>query len=275
MKPLQFHCRERESLNLGYRRIIELQDIMDSENIHKRLKEAIGDNNVNFSILEDKIDVELQMDFFDFIKKHKSKFRKFDDLVDITKNLFEKDVEIDEKKMIFAELSQCVEVEAYRVIEKYVKNNTDNLNEWAKLALQQCRMNLESDLLDEKQVFISTGLGGKENALRYFSVFFNKEQIPFSKTQKRILKTEIDYTFNNSNCTIEELNIEDTYVSLLVLIPLKADIKEIFDASLVEINKMGNFLSENYIITNVKKLNEKEILKAIEKKRNDDSNRDE
>ncbi len=245
---------------------------MELDNIHKKLKEIIGDQKVSFSILEEEIDVELQMEFFDFIKKEKPNFREFNELLNVIDTLFDNEANDDEKKKIIAELSQSAEVKAYRTIEKYISNNTGSIIEWAKLAIQQCRMNLESELLDEKQVFISTGLGGKNNSLRYFVVLYKKDKSEYDKTQKKIVRNEFEYCFKNNDCEIEKLKFNDDYVSMIVLMPLKIDLNDVFDCALLEINKMGNFLSENYIITNVKKLTKREIYKAIMKKKNSDNN---
>ena len=53
------------------------------------------------------------------------------------------------------------DVGAYRSIEKYSKNADDELKHWSLLALQESRMLLQSKLLDQSQIFISTGLGGE------------------------------------------------------------------------------------------------------------------
>lgn len=245
---------------------------MELDNIHKKLKEIIGDQKVSFSILEEEIDVELQMEFFDFIKKEKPNFREFNELLNVIDTLSDNEANDDDKKKIITELSQCAEVKAYRVLEQYIANNSGNLIEWSKLAIQQCRMNLESELLDEKQVFISTGLGGKGKSLRYFVVLYKNDKSEYDKTQKKIVRNEFEYCLKNNDCEIEKLNFNDDYVSMIVLMPLKIDLNDVFDCALLEINKMGNFLSENYIITNVKKLTKREIYKAIMKKRNSDNN---
>ncbi len=78
------------------------------------------------------------------------------------------------KKEILARLATIEKVECYRVIEAFLEIAEEDLHDWALLALNESRMLLESKILDENQVFISTGLGGKEEKLRYFVALMSR-----------------------------------------------------------------------------------------------------
>ncbi|MBU0764647.1 MAG: hypothetical protein KJ607_07425, partial [Bacteroidetes bacterium] len=157
-------------------------------------------------------------------------------------------------------------VEAYRTIEAYLKNPEPGLREWAVLALLESRMLLESSLLEETQMFISTGLGGKGAKLRYFTVLLHKERKDFSGIQQRIVRSEFDFLFGKENCEIEEIEFNRHIVTLMALIPIEKSIRSLFGDCLAECNQYGNFIDRNYIVTNVKKLTIDQIERFLNSK---------
>ena len=95
------------------------------------------------------------------------------------------------EKKILCDLAFIDDVKAYRRIEKFIESASGTLKQWATLSLQESRMLLQSSLLDEQQVFISTGLGGKGKKLRYFVVFLSvNENEMLSSTQQKLLKDD-------------------------------------------------------------------------------------
>ena len=75
-------------------------------------------------------------------------------------------------------------MECYRAIESFLEIAEEILHDWAVLALNESRMLLESKFLDESQVFISTGLGGKEEKFRYFVVLMTRIEHGFGPDPK-------------------------------------------------------------------------------------------
>lgn len=231
---------------------------MAGENIYDKIQEIFGEVPGTFSVLEEKIDIDLQMEYFEFsrtIKKNldaamvmNSREQIFD---------FNKD-ELD-RKSLFAMLASLEEVLAYRTIEKYLKEGHQELRNWAILALQESRMLLESKLLEENQVFISTGLGGKGSKLRYFVVLIGREKAEFSDLQKKIVKNEFEDILTKYDAEIEKINFLGKYATLVVMVPLKVALKDVFRSAINECNQYGDFLKSNFIITNVKELNLTEI----------------
>lgn len=72
-------------------------------------------------------------------------------------------------------LATLDDISIYRAIENFSKQDTP-LKSWATVALQQSRMLIQSNLLEDPEIFISTGLGGRGNLLRYFCVFLNRQK---------------------------------------------------------------------------------------------------
>jgi len=237
---------------------------MDSENLYDKLNDYLGKAPDNFNILEEQIEIELQMEYFEFSNKLKGNVDEEKTLTDIDR-LFAIDTMIGDKKTLLAELASIDKVEAYRAIEKYVKDPDKDLKDWAILALQESRMLLESSFLDENQVFISTGLGGKGNKLRYFIVLLSKKEINFTETQKKLIKSEFDFFLRKQNAEIEKTTFNRNLSTILALIPINVSIKDVFREAINECNQYGNFLKENFIITNVKSLSIGEIKEILEK----------
>ena len=167
---------------------------MDQDNLYDKIQDILGNLHGNFNILEEQIDIEIQLEYFETSKNIKKLFDKKEALNNM-ESLFADTLSIEEKKSLLIKLASIDKVEAFRIIERYILSPDPLLKDWATLALQESRMLLESIFLDQNQIFISTGLGGKGKKLRYFIVFLAKINSEFGEIQKKILKTEIEYFF--------------------------------------------------------------------------------
>jgi len=226
----------------------------------ERLNQLFDRKSDTYSIFEEEIDINIQKEFYELMDKISDK-----ELCEENTSIFDVDELYDEetgkhrKKEILVLLANLNKVEAYREIEKFKKQANKEMEKWSSIALQQSRMMLESSLLEEKSVFISTGLGGKENKLRYFCVLFTKEMNELSNKEKTILEKEINFAFNKVNVDLETLEFTKGITTFKALIPVKANIRKLFDDIIAETNNYGNILKENMIITNVKSLSIEEI----------------
>ena len=239
---------------------------MDDENIYERIEDIFGHFPENFSILEEQIDIDLQMEYFEFSRNFKKEIVS-GKILSVRDNLFDKDHSIANKKRLLVQLASLEEVEAYRAIEKYLEEPDTELKDWAVLAYQESRMLLQSKLLDENQVFISTGLGGKGSRLRYFVVLINSFDKPFDKLQQKFIRTEFDYHLKKHEAELEEVNFMENFCSLLAMVPIKASIRDVFRAAIAECNEYGGFIRPNFILTNVKTLTCEEIIDFITKQK--------
>ena len=271
---------------------------MEQENIYEKIQEIIGNLPGNFSILEEQIDIETQMEYFEFSKSDKKEINA-EEILKRKNELFSEDISLEDKKTLLVQLASIDNVEAYRFIEKFVKKaDIDNafasrpsptfptdgagqvgtgqavqdrssikndIHKWAVLALQESRMLLESSLLDENQVFISTGLGGKGSKLRYFIVLLSNTNNEFSEVHRKIIKSEFEFILKNYDAEVEKINFKHNFSTILCLIPLNISIQNVFEEIIKECNQYGNFLKSNFIVTNVKILSVKEISEFLEK----------
>ena len=160
---------------------------------------------------------------------------------------------------------RSIDISIYRSIESFQKQDTP-IKPWATIALQQSRMLIQSNLLDESTVFVSTGLGGHDTLLRYFCVYVANEGVTLQPFQWDIAQKETELVISKSQGEIEQIEQFEKYITFTLLLPIEANLKEIFNSIIDECNTYGNFLSENIIITNVKKLSTKEIEDFLETK---------
>lgn len=231
------------------------------ENNENSLFESIQEFFQSFkggiNIINEKIDISLQMEYFDMSKKNKD--IPFPDWEEKSQLLWDPLVELDEKKKILTRLASVEDVRAYRLLEKFANENFEDLKQWSILALQESKMLIQSKLLDQAQVLISTGLGGKGDKLRFFFVLFNKNNESYTDLQQKIIKNEFEYIFNKNSSEIEEINFYDNIATIVALVPISISIQNLFVNTISEINQYGNFVKDNCIITNVKILSIEEI----------------
>ncbi len=235
---------------------------MDQDNLYDKIQDLLGNLQGNFNILEEQIDIDLQLEYFETSKNVKKIFDKNETLNNM-ESLFSDKLSIDEKKTLLIQLASIDKVEAYRSIEKYKLCADPDLKDWATLAMQESKMLLESIFLDQNQIFISTGLGGKGKKLRYFIVFLAKQNLEFGEIQRKILKNEIEYIFKNKGADIEDMSFSSVYCTIKAVIPLEVHINDLFEKTILECNQMGEFLDSNFIVTNVKELTYSEILGVL------------
>jgi len=237
---------------------------MDQENLYSKIQEALGNLKGTFSVLEEQIDIDVQLEYFESSKDTK-KTIDLDDTLNNREDLFSDLLSVDQKKMLLVKLASIDKVEAYRVLERYKQNPDPGLKDWASLAMHESRMLLESSLLDENQVFISTGLGGKGQKLRYFIVFLVKENCQIDELEKRVISNEVNYVFGKHDAEVEEVKFSNNLATVKAIIPINVELNEMFEQFVENCNVFGDFLQMNFIVTNVKELSFDEIEDVLQK----------
>lgn len=236
------------------------------ENLFDKLREMSGKSFERLNILEEQIDVKLQMEYFKYSQKFKKGNSNLDQLeVDDMEDLNQPDLTTEQKKEILVKLASIDDPKAYRIIEEYSKTDDPDIHDWAVLALQESKMLLESSLLDESQIFISTGLGGRGNMLRYFIVLIGDDIQEFNDFQQKMVNSEFEFAMQKNNAELETIDFEERYVSMKALIPFEVPLQQVFKQTIEECNQYGDFLKSNFIITNVKELSIAEIKDFINK----------
>lgn len=237
----------------------------DNENLYDKIKELLGKEPENLNILEENIDVDLQVEYFEYSKRVA---QEYDSSIALDQKMLleDPDYPIESKKLLLTQLANLDDVSAYRAIESYVNNPDKGLRDWSRLALQESRMHVESFLLGESQIIISTGLGGKDGKLRYFVALIARNMQELSEFEIKVIKDEFSFMLSRYGAEIEEFNASGYLASLVLLLPIQFAVQEVFNEGIAECNQYGDFLRDICIVTNVKKLSFQEITNFIEKK---------
>ena len=240
--------------------------------VFKKFRDSFSKMDGHFHILEQRVPVELQMEYFKYSEQVRKERAKPDlndmDYITFRESLSNPESTTDYKKYILSMLATSREVKAYRMLEDYVQHPDEDVSNWAYMALMESRISLESELSDEKQIYISTGLGGKGEKLRFYVLMLSRDRKPFQEYQRKVIEREFAYFLPKADCEIERLTIGEQYVELVFLIPVRADIKLTLDKVINECNQYGDFLSDIFTITNVKELTEQEVTDIINKNGN-------
>ncbi|MEG1544249.1 MAG: hypothetical protein RR382_06965 [Tannerellaceae bacterium] len=239
----------------------------EKDDVFKKFQDSFGRMEGHFHILEQRIPMGLQMEYFKYSEKIKKEARV---LTDAECDAFQEDLsdeklDMESKKLILSVLGSSRKVKAYRILEDYAKHPSEDVVDWSHMALMESRIMLESELSDEKQIYISTGLGGRDEKLRFYILLTSVGRKPFEEYQRKVIEREFIYSLPQSDCEIERLTIAEQYVELLFLVPIRSDFKRVLDMIINECNQYGNFLSEIFTITNVKELSEEEIQTILNK----------
>ena len=240
-----------------------------NEDILNRFYDSFQQMEGQYHILENSVPMEQQLEYFRFaerVRRELKRSKKWHDDYDLyMDDLRNDELPDDVKKKILLKLASSKEVRAYRIIEMYLQNPSPSLVNWAYMALFESRLMLESDLTDERRIYISTGLGGKDNKLRFYLLILSADGTPFLDYQRQMIEREFSYFLTREECDIERLTVHDNYVELVVLTPLNARFRKALEDMLVECNQYGDFLDNSIGITNVKEFSPEEIKRIMKK----------
>jgi hypothetical protein len=221
--------------------------------------------NNNYTIVDVEVPVNIQTRYAKMLMKEKQNIVKESDLDEIKKKLYDEDISFNEKRKLLVRLSESDNVTFFRLLEDYKKQAPKELKDWAILAYQHSKVLLENSLLSEDRILISTGLGGRDDKLRYFFVLFAKDQThSLTDWQKSIIQTELELLVKmRKDIDLECFDFSDTYVKIKMLLPLGEKIQTLMQTLIENCNEIGDFMSLQFLATNVKVLSDNEILEIL------------
>jgi hypothetical protein len=165
------------------------------------------------------------------------------------------------KKKLLQKLSSVEKVEVLRFLEQYAADAPEELWGFAQLAAFHSKLYMESALLDgEPQMVVASGMGGRGNSLRFFVALIPVASKRLNESQKRLVKNEFSYVFQDFNAEIEnDIDFVGKYPKFTMLVPFQTHPGKIVSESIKSCNEFGNFLRDGAIISNVKSMDDKEI----------------
>lgn len=230
-----------------------------------QLRDSSGGMKPNLHILNEVIPIEEQMKYFQYSKHIQSdkENNRFDKSFLIAK-LFTPEIDIEDRRYYLSILAGLIDITAYRAIETYHSSPLEpELAQWAAMALIESKVLLDAELSGEKQFYVSTGLGGKGDMLRFFSVIASSDRSKFTDFQLETLKRELNFAFEKNNIIIEEWTPNNNYVKMLFLCDLDHDARSVIETAIKEANELGNYIDTRFIMTNIKQIDDVGIEKML------------
>ncbi|MCI5165841.1 MAG: hypothetical protein D3903_07030 [Candidatus Electrothrix sp. GM3_4] len=170
---------------------------------------------------------------------------------------------ISEKKGFLVQLASWGTAEAYRLLQKYCTRSDPALEQWSRIALYECRMRLESDLLDVPVGLILTGLGGNGERLRYiFVLVFQGESS--EEGQQREIREGLDKVCQQYHSVVEQAQFRLSCLYVQVLVPMDVAVGEVIEESLARLNQHKEEFLPDYLVTNVSVPTDEEIQEFLD-----------
>ncbi len=172
-------------------------------------------------------------------------------------------IPISEKKSILVQLASLGTAEAYHLLRKYCTRPDPALEEWSRIAMYECRMRLESDLLDEPVGLISTGLGGDGERLRYVVVLAFQGEAPVEGQQQEALEG-LGTVCQQYRSVVEQAQFRPACLYVQVLVPMDVAVGEVIEEGIVRLNRRDELFRQEYLVTNVSVPTDEEIQEFLD-----------
>lgn len=231
--------------------------------------EKLDDNSEKIIVLEDNINAQNFFDFIEVQSSYKKDRIKTDLVLEFIDDIKNKNIDLVRRKALLSLISQIKKVEIYRLLEDYSKVASEEIKDWALLAYAESNAQIRKFLTNEEAIIIVSGLGGKNNKVRFFTLFFEENKKNFESGQIDLIKTELKYLLEKYNFELEKFKYKEFWISFTSLFSLDNDEIEDFAKEFIEIIRgYGIKLSKNFLLNNVEELDDETILKIFEQSYN-------
>lgn len=214
-------------------------------------------------VLEEEIPIDIQQEFMDLSSELEDTEFSDEDIVEFGERLSDPAAVEQDIKQALVVLAFTGSVDAFRQVEKYRKAAPHDLKNFARFAFHIAKVFVESELTDTMPRFVSSGLGGKGQLLRYCVVVFPNIETGFTEAQQKIIELEFKEASMRQGGETEHTRFVYEYAFMKVLVPIQTNLNTFTKEAIAECNKYGNFVYEGYFATNVRTPGHLEILEVI------------
>ncbi len=239
----------------------------DDEGLHDALSQ-IPDR---FIVAEEELDGAVHAEFSRYFQRLLSS-QPHEAGPEVHQTLFDPTASLEVKREMLVRLARRGTVDAYRVIEQYVKNPDPVLAPWSKIALYECRMALEGELLEEPVGIISTGLGGAQHRLRYL-VAVGLSCAPLHDAQRRSLESAWRTICERYDSVLEQVRFHSDHVIITLLVSMETAVGTVIDEGIAAANGDELLLRQRYFVTNVTVPTDEEIRRVLKEISRDETPR--
>ena len=215
----------------------------------EQYKEFLKNLPNNFRVMPHALSIGLHEEYMQFDTSIAEHLEETEDLVNA---LYDADSSLDLKKAAIIELAHAGKVEALHALEAYIDVAPKELQEWLQLAIQECKIYVESELLDENIVMISGGIGGEGHRMRYFMALIPQQTCSKSPDITNLVKAEFETIAKKNDSIIESFEVADDFYKFMLLAPINIPLDVFMSTGIDEINNtLPNYLHDTYMLTNV------------------------
>jgi hypothetical protein len=237
---------------------------MDFSGTFEDFQKVVRESGGEIQVMEREVSLDTQMVYMRTSKEVKNDLRP--EVVMSGKfELWDEDASSRSKRRRLAAIASLGSPHAIRTLQSYQKTPDKGLEDWIYLALQECKLVFQASMLDHPPMFISTGLGGSGQRLRFFGAFYSKDGAPFEATRQRVISGEVEYMFEKFGGNMEFVAFSGQFVTFWGLVPIDVSLNEKVEAAVEESNFLGAGLRNDFILTNVKKLTFHELAEILKK----------
>ena len=183
-------------------------------------------------------------------------------------SLFKRDFPLEEKKRICFCLAHFGTLESFKMLDKYLEKPDKELTAWAVLCIEECRMFLESELMDEDRAVVIGGAGGDGNRMRFYFIVTSPKERDFSQREKTTIEGGYAKIEKELDTKIEYIEFSHNYALISVLIPMDIAPEDFVMSGQKQCNKSYALLREHYYASNMKKPDEDVIQEYLETVKN-------
>ncbi len=217
--------------------------------------------------LDEAIPLAVQKNYFrnSALIRHE-RFQVTSEYIAFAKEQFDRYTEIEPERLMnyLSHLAIGGNIEAMRLIESFQPQEPEVLHQWAMMALFEARIGVVTYLVDEQQIAITSGLGGRNGMMRMEALIYQHSLEPLKEYERKLIEEEFKLTIEREGGETETILFGDNYAHLRFLLPLQHKLKVLFKSFIENCNQYGGFLSSNFYVTNMAPINQEEIISVLE-----------
>lgn len=234
----------------------------------KQLKKYLESLLEKISIIKSKIEIppETHSEYISYHNKIDRGDHEYKKVIKESKELFLKDTLHDKKKESLFLLAHYGTLESFKIITKFLDVGEKDLKPWALISLEECRMFLESDIMDEGKGIVIGDAGRDGKRLRCYFVVRSSKKANFSDSERKIIRDGFKKTSKELDCKIKEIEFQNNFALITTLVSIDIAVSRLIEQGIEICNSKKEILDSYYFVTNVKKPSKEEITEFLIKR---------
>jgi hypothetical protein len=234
---------------------------MHTEFDDEDIQEFLDQIPEQYIVTQEELDPQVYSAFLDYVPDIPT-LPHAENLLQDSECLFDAQTSHQRKQDLLCCLAGHGTVAAYRLIERYTQQADPALAMWSQIALYECRMALERELLDRPVGLISTGLGGEAHRLRCV-VMLGLTSPPLPSSSHDTIREIWQQACGRHDSILERVQFAPSYLLIQVLISMHVAVAAVIEESIARINRNHVLVYQDYFVTNIRIPTDEDIQSAL------------